>query len=96
VAAREDFRIAAADARDHLSPDRLKAEATDMATQQVGEAKAALRRTVRRHPLVSWSALAVVATLATYALRPVATSARRAIKRITHTGRRLGRKRIAR
>ena len=71
--ARAQFRSAAEDAFDWLSPSRLKAEATMVATQQIDEAKAALGRQVRSHPLAAWSALAAVATLLTYLLRrPVA------------------------
>ncbi|CAN5275909.1 hypothetical protein BH10PSE13_BH10PSE13_01930 [soil metagenome] len=68
-AARAQFRSAAAEALEWLSPSRLKAEAAMVATQQIDEAKAALGRQVRSHPLAAWSGLAAVAALLTYMLR---------------------------
>lgn len=68
-AARVDVRNAADALLGWFSPARLKAEAAIAATQQIDEAKAALRRQVRSHPLAAWSALAVGATLLTYLLR---------------------------
>lgn len=77
VAARATFRAAVGDALDWMKPDRLKAEVALVATQQMDEAKAAMRRQVHRHPLAAWSGLAVVAALLTYMLRrPAAALAR--------------------
>jgi hypothetical protein len=74
IAARSEFHGAAGELFGWLSPARLKAEAAMAATQQIDGAKAALRRQVRSHPLVSWSALAILATLLTYVLRRPATA----------------------
>jgi hypothetical protein len=68
-AARAEFQAALEGALNWFTPDRLKAEAAIAATQQIDEAKAALRRSVTRHPLATWSALALTATILTYVLR---------------------------
>lgn len=80
-AARANCRTAIDDVLGWLSPDRLKAEAAMAATQQIDEAKAALRRQIGNHPLIAWSALAAVAGLATYILRrPLAALARSVVE----------------
>lgn len=78
-AARVELRAAFGAATDWFSPHRLKAEAAMAATQQIDEAKAALRRSVTRHPLKTWSVFALVASLLTFALR-------RPVAALAHTG----------
>lgn len=69
AAARVEFRTAAQDATGWFSPTRLKAEAAQAVSHQIGEAKATLRKSASNHPLITWSGLALVATGFTYVLR---------------------------
>ncbi|HEX7819031.1 MAG TPA: hypothetical protein VF463_00285 [Sphingobium sp.] len=68
-AARRELRAAAGDAFAWLTPNRLKAEAAMAAAEQIDEAKAALRRSVTRHPLATWSAFTLITAVTVYALR---------------------------
>lgn len=68
-AARTALRSALTNTAFRFSPQQLKAEAAIAATQQIDGAKAALRRSARRHPLATWSAVAFIAAILTYALR---------------------------
>ncbi len=74
TSARAELHAALNSAVEWFSPDRLKAEATLAATQQIDEAKAALRRSATRHPLATWSAFAAFAALLAYILRRPATA----------------------
>lgn len=69
VASRVALRDAVHDAMERFAPQRLKEDAAVVATHQLDEAKAALRRTVKRHPVLLWSTVAIV--LAFILRRPV-------------------------
>ncbi|MFT3966461.1 MAG: hypothetical protein QM690_11330 [Sphingobium sp.] len=75
--ARIELRAALDDALGWFSPSRIKAEMAEAASHQIDEVKTALRRSVTRHPLIAWPALALVAGGITYLLRrPAAAAAR--------------------
>ncbi|MET0239416.1 MAG: hypothetical protein ABW184_05910 [Sphingobium sp.] len=75
--ARVAVRDAASDLFASFTPSRLKAEAALSARHRLDEAKVALRKSIRTHPLLACLSLAGAATLITYLLRrPVAALAR--------------------
>lgn len=79
VVARSQFRIAVQDAVGLVSPSRLKAEAAHAANRQIQDAKAALGRSVKRNPAISWTVAGVLGLIITYLLRrPAVALARRA------------------
>ncbi|MET0362740.1 MAG: hypothetical protein ABW048_13420 [Sphingobium sp.] len=86
--ARSEFHAASSALSNWFNPGRLKAEASIAATQQIDEAKAALRRSVTRHPLASWSVAAALAALFAWLLRRPARSLARTATRSARTLRR--------
>jgi len=67
--ARAELRGALGDALGWFSPTRLKAEAAQVASHQIGEVKTKLRRSVTSHPLIAWPALALIGASIAWLLR---------------------------
>ncbi|HWJ71430.1 MAG TPA: hypothetical protein VNS79_15405 [Sphingobium sp.] len=55
--ARLRFAVALQSTRDRVMPDRLKADARNLASSKAHDAKQSLRQSIRRHPLLSAAAV---------------------------------------
>lgn len=66
--ARAQFSVALANLRDRISPDRIKDDAAQAASEKIQRAKDNARATVQRHPFIA--AATTIAGLALFFWRP--------------------------